>query len=158
MGWAPKQPATFLHEVLEPLRPLLARNEHELVTQCDEALAVLWGDHGLLTRLLQNLVGNAIKFTPRGGQIVVGINRAPAGNTIELRVRDSGPGIAAAALPYIFDRYYQAPADDRRDGNGLGLYFCRLVSEAHGGQIRAASQLGGGTTVTVVLPVRPPQD
>ncbi|MBC8077725.1 MAG: ATP-binding protein, partial [Chloroflexales bacterium] len=55
----------------------------------------------------------------------------------------------------IFDRFYQAPDGDRK-GNGLGLYFCRLAVEAHGGTIRAASQLGNGTTITAILPASPP--
>jgi signal transduction histidine kinase len=113
---------------------------------------IVWGDKTLLGRVVQNLVGNASKFSPRGGKINVSITLAPNGKDLELRVRDTGAGMSAAALPYIFDRYYQARDGDRR-GAGLGLYFCRLTSEAHQGSIRAASQIGSGTTITLVLPL-----
>ena len=154
--WQPMPTEVFVRDALESLRPLLNQNQHQLDMQIDPQAPVVWGDRSLLTRVVQNLVGNAIKFTPSHGQIIVGISRAPSGNEIELRVRDSGAGIAPAALPAIFDRFYQAPEGERKGGNGLGLYFCRLAIEAHGGYIRAASQLGSGTTITAVLPASPP--
>ena len=156
VAWQPMPAEVFMRDAVDVLRPLLAENHHQFEVQVDPQVRVVWGDQSLLTRVVQNLLGNAIKFTPAYGQIIVGISRAPSGKAIELRVRDSGPGIAPAALPSVFDRFYQARNVERKGGNGLGLYFCRLAVEAHGGEIRAASQLGSGTTITAVLPVSPP--
>lgn len=155
MVWVPIVPAALIKDAIEPLRSLLESQSQEMYISIDERVKVLWGDTTLLIRVLQNLIGNANKFTPRGGRIDVGVTLNPHGTSIELRVRDTGTGIAPAALPSIFDRYYQANGGDRR-GSGLGLYFCRLALEAHGGGIRAASQLGSGTTITALLPVKPP--
>ena len=147
-------PGALVAEALEPLQVLLDSLQQRVNVTIDERVRVLWGDTNLLCRVLQNLIGNANKFTPPGGRIDIGVTLDPKGSLIELRVRDTGSGIAPAALPYIFDRYYQAKEGDRR-GSGLGLYFCRLALEAHNGSIRAASQLGGGTTITALLPTRP---
>jgi signal transduction histidine kinase len=153
--WQPMYPAAFLAEALEPLRAVCQASDQTLEMQIDERVKIVWGDKTLLSRIVHNLVSNASKFTPQGGAIDVSITIAPSGKELELRVRDTGAGMSAAALPHIFDRYYQARDDDRR-GTGLGLYFCRLAAEAHRGSIRAASQLGSGSTITVALPLLPP--
>jgi signal transduction histidine kinase len=156
LTWEPLWPNTFLHEATHPLSQLLAENDQTLHLDIDRRVTLIWADRALLQRVIQNLVSNAIKFTPAGGTITVGVAPSPKGDQIEIRVRDSGQGIAPSALPYIFDRYYQARPGERR-GVGLGLYFCRLAVEAHHGQIRAASQIGQGTTITIILPIRPPR-
>jgi rsbT co-antagonist protein RsbR len=156
LAWQPIPPRSLVAAALEPLQLLGEVNGNQITVQVDERVKLIWGDKGLLVRVMQNLVGNAIKFTPQGGQISIGIVLAPSAKDIEIRVRDTGQGISAGALPMIFERYAQASGGDRR-GTGLGLYFCRLVSEAHGGTIRAASQAGSGTTITVVLPSVPPK-
>ncbi|GAB4118051.1 MAG: hypothetical protein OHK0050_24880 [Roseiflexaceae bacterium] len=155
LTWEPLRPNTFLHESTQSLSQLLAENDQTLSLDVDQRVALIWADRALLMRIIQNLVSNASKFTPSGGIIAVGMAPSPKGDQIEIRVRDSGQGIAPSALPYIFDRYYQARPGERR-GVGLGLYFCRLAIEAHHGQIRAASQIGQGTTITILLPNRPP--
>jgi signal transduction histidine kinase len=155
VNWYPIQPSALIAEAVEPFQAQLTINNQALVTQIDERVRVTWGDPTLLRRVIQNLLGNAIKFTPLGGRIDIGLTLTPKEDMVELRVRDTGSGIQPAALPYIFDRYYQAREGDRQ-GSGLGLYFCRLAIEAHRGTIRAVSQLGSGTTITVVLPVVPP--
>lgn len=153
--WQPMYPAAFLAEALDPLRAVCQASDQTLEMHVDERVKIMWGDKTLLARIVQNLVGNASKFTPQGGTIDVSIMTAPSGKELELRVRDTGAGMSAAALPHIFERYYQARDGDRR-GTGLGLYFCRLAAEAHRGSIRAASQLGSGSTITVTLPLLPP--
>lgn len=156
LTWQPIQPTALVTSALEPLQILSEQHNTQLTVQINEEVKLIWGDKALLTRVLQNLVGNAIKFTPPGGQISVEIALAPNGKMIEIRVRDNGAGISPSALPTIFERYMQAQSSDRR-GNGLGLFFCRLVCEAHSGTIRAASELGSGATITVVLPSGPPK-
>lgn len=145
----------LVEESLGPLRHQFMRQQHELSVRIDRRVRALWGDAVLLGRVLQNLLGNAAKFTPSGGQISISIAPVLGGTRIELTVRDNGPGIASTVLPYIFERYYQGSTRDQR-GSGLGLYFCRLATEAHGGSIRADSQPGEGTAITLSLPARPP--
>lgn len=116
---------------------------------------LVWGDNALLGRVLVNLVGNAIKHTPTGGTITIGAAAHPDGKHLELSVRDTGRGIPTADQGRIFERLAQVRNDDRGSGAGLGLYFCRLAAEAHGGTIRVNSQLGMGSTFTVTLPLRP---
>ncbi|MGZ3460603.1 MAG: sensor histidine kinase, partial [Archangium sp.] len=105
------------------------------------------------TRVLQvfgNLLGNAVKFTPDGGQLTVGA-RAHRGE-VHLWVRDTGAGIRPEALPHVFERYWQAKDAESR-GTGLGLYIAKGIVEAHGGRIWAQSQLGKGSIFTFTLPV-----
>jgi signal transduction histidine kinase len=113
---------------------------------------MLFCDGDLIVRVLQNLLSNAIRFTPSGGRIRLDAALVKPG-WAQFRVRDTGVGIASEALPYIFERYYRGNIHDRRS-NGIGLYFCRLAVEAHGGTIRADSQVGVGTTITLIVPLR----
>jgi signal transduction histidine kinase len=153
--WQLLEPHALLRDASAPLGLALEQGRLELRTEVDPSVVNLWGDEQLLRRVLQNLISNAAKFTPPGGQITVRVNPAPSGDAIEVHVRDTGAGIAPSAIGKIFDRYYQADMQARK-GNGLGLYFCRMAVEAHGGSIRAASQVGVGTTITFTLSSRPP--
>jgi heavy metal sensor kinase len=110
------------------------------------------GDAGWLERLLLNLLDNAIKFTPRGGSIVVAVSRADGRPVLE--VRDTGIGIAPEALAHVFDRFYQVdPARSSETGGvGLGLSLSRWIAQRHGATIDAASQPGSGATFTVRFP------
>lgn len=152
--WKPLKPHDLLDQAFETLDGQLAANELNAYRHVDEGINTFWGDESLLCRAIQNLLVNAVKFTAPGGRIDAGITLAPTGELIELRVRDTGRGIVPSAQPYIFDRYYQGQDQDRR-GSGLGLYFCKLVAAAHGGSIRLESQVGVGTAITMILPIRP---
>jgi len=112
----------------------------------------LKADEDLLLQLLLNLLDNAIKYTPPGGQVTVGWNLR--GRQVELWVRDTGIGIASQHLPHLFDRFYRVDKARARaeGGAGLGLSICRWIAEAHGGSISAESAPGQGTTFRVVLP------
>ena len=109
---------------------------------------VIAADEEALTQLLLNLVGNAIKFTPKGGSVHVAVTDAAA--DVELTVRDSGPGIPAADLNRIFEPYQQA--HQGRNGSGLGLAIVKGLVEAHGGSISVDSEEGKGTCFVVRLP------
>ncbi len=114
-------------------------------------------DASRIRQLLLNLVTNAVKYTPNGGE--VGLALADLGHELVITVRDTGVGIAAGDLPHIFDRFYRAdPARSRagdRPGTGLGLAITKWIAEAHGGEIAVQSRPGRGTAFTVRLP-RPP--
>jgi two-component system sensor histidine kinase BaeS len=100
--------------------------------------------------VLDNLLANALSHTPRGGAVRVGAR--PCGDRIVLAVRDTGSGIPPDDLARVFDRFWKA-ADS--GGTGLGLAIARGLVETHGGTIKAESQPGRGTTMTVTLPLRP---
>jgi signal transduction histidine kinase len=106
------------------------------------------GDEERLHQLVVNLGANAIRFTPRGGRVVVRLIDADA--ELELQVEDTGVGIPADALPHIFDAYRQAHRE--RGGTGLGLAIVRGIVDAHGGRVTAESQEGKGSRFTVLLP------
>jgi signal transduction histidine kinase len=113
------------------------------------------GDPTRLRQLLLNLVSNAIKYTPRGGQVTLSLTRE--GDRATLTVQDTGIGIASNDLPFLFERFWRADRvrsrAGERTGFGLGLAISQYIVQAHGGTIVAASRLGRGTTFTVVLPV-----
>ena len=109
-------------------------------------------DRRLLRRAIENLLSNAVKFSPAGN--VVQLNAARMGNLIEISVADRGGGVPVVARDGLFQKFggvYTRKASDRR-GFGLGLYFVRLVAEAHGGRISATDHPEGGTVMTMTLP------
>src|SRR5260221_113201 len=117
--------------------------------------AMVDGDARRLRQLFLNLVTNAIKYTPRGGRVELSLSRR-AGDEAAFTVRDSGIGISAADLPYVFDRFWRADRPRSRGGErsgfGLGLAISQWIAQAHGGRITAQSRLGRGSVFTVILP------
>lgn len=108
------------------------------------------GNKELLNQVWLNLLDNAIKFTPEQGEIEVSMRRA--GEQIEISIRDNGAGISPAALPRIFDKFYQQDTSHAAAGNGLGLTIVRRIINLHDGTIRCDSVPLQGTTFTVLLP------
>ncbi|MFG2223466.1 sensor histidine kinase [Streptomyces sp. NPDC048644] len=104
-----------------------------------------------LARLLSNLLDNAAKFSPPGGPVAAGLAVVPGG--VELTVRDHGPGIAAADLPHVFDRFYRADAARALPGSGLGLAMARQIARAHGAVLTAEAAPGGGACFRLRIPV-----
>jgi signal transduction histidine kinase len=121
----------------------------------DDSLIGEW-DRARLERVLDNLIGNAIKYSPNGGDIVLTVCREPStdGDTAVLSVRDRGLGIPAADLPRVFDRFHRGGnVVGRVAGTGIGLAGVRQIVEQHGGVITVESREGAGSTFTVRLPV-----
>ncbi|MEP7000097.1 MAG: HAMP domain-containing sensor histidine kinase [bacterium] len=118
--------------------------------------AIVDGDARRLRQLFLNLITNAIKYTSRGGNVEISLSRL-LGNEIAFTVRDSGIGISAADLPYVFDRFWRADRarsrGSERSGFGLGLAISQWIAHAHGGRLTAQSRLGRGSVFTVVLPM-----
>ncbi len=113
---------------------------------------VVTGDPDRLEQLLGNLLDNAIKYAPAGGQVVVAVWQN--GDWAAFSVTDNGPGIPAAQLPVVFERFYTSHGSS--GGTGLGLAIAREIARAHGGDITATSQAGVATTFTMKLPLRQP--
>lgn len=110
------------------------------------------GDYNRLTRTLDNLIGNAVKFSPQGGTVVVRVTRDAARNCAVVSVSDEGIGIPADRMPFLFERFFRAHRG-RFDGSGLGLYNVQQIVHAHNGQVWAESEEGRGSTFTFTLPL-----
>ena len=116
---------------------------------------VVMGDRTRLRQLFLNLVTNAIKYTPAGGKVELGLGRHP--DNVTFAVRDTGIGISAADFPHIFERFWRADRVrsrmSERGGFGLGLAISQWIAQAHGGSLTASSRLGRGSLFTVTLPL-----
>ncbi|BCS31213.1 two-component sensor histidine kinase [Luteitalea sp. TBR-22] len=121
-----------------------------LSAEADEALVVM-GDMTRLRQALVNLIENAVKYTPPGGQVEV--QAQGAGDHVVVSVRDTGDGIPPEDLPHVFDRLYRGERSRSTRGLGLGLSLVKAIVEAHGGQVSLRSAVGEGTRAEVVLPL-----
>lgn len=110
-------------------------------------------DERRLERVVTNLIGNAIKYSPQGGPIEVTIDTTSGGSRARLAVRDFGIGVPAEDLPTLFEPFFRARNVGRVSGTGIGLANARSIVEAHGGEIAVESEVGRGTTITVGLPL-----
>jgi signal transduction histidine kinase len=141
----------LIGEVVEEFRPLLERGGQTWTGITGSAAdAVVTGDPKRLTQVLSNLLGNAIKFTPAGGEISAEIVTTP--RFVEVSIRDTGVGIAAPALATLFGRYTRA--EHAVGGTGLGLMIVKEIVEAHGGVVGVESALGQGSRFWLRLPRR----
>ena len=110
----------------------MSRPRRERGAAGHEDQALVMGDADRLKQLLINLVINAIKHTPYGGDVTISLYRDP--KWVRVIVADTGRGIAPTALPHIFERFYQAEESDKHHGTGLGLSIAQWIAEAHGGR------------------------
>lgn len=115
------------------------------------ALPEAMGDEQRLVQVLANLLGNALRFTDRGGEVSVGAARS--GGFVEIVVRDTGAGIPASELPRIFERYWTVRRNAPKGGTGLGLAIARGIVEAHGGRLWAESEVGKGSSFRFTVPI-----
>jgi len=147
----PTDLAALINETMAAFQAQAGAAGVRLAAELPEQAPLLSLDPLRLHEVLSNLIANALRYTPAGGEIRVRYTLHSAGENPVARVAvsDTGPGIAAADLPYVFERFYKA-----RDsgGSGLGLAIARRLVEAHGGTIEAISPLEGGTTIRITLP------
>jgi signal transduction histidine kinase len=115
------------------------------------------GDPLQLRQAFRNLIGNAIKYTPEGGTIVLSLEKDEA--FLRVHIKDTGYGIPASDLPHIFDRFYRVRNNGHDDieGNGLGLAIVKSISEKHGGQVRVESEVSKGSCFILSLPLFEPK-
>jgi PAS domain S-box-containing protein len=145
----PLDPSSIINDAVELLRPIANASSLTLDADIAPETPKVAADPARVQQVLSNLVGNAIKFTPSGGRIVLRAN--PGENEARFAVADTGPGIAPDQLPHIFGRFWQGKRSDRR-GIGLGLTIAKGIVEAHGGRIWVESQLGHGSSFFFTLP------
>ncbi|HSP99067.1 MAG TPA: ATP-binding protein [Candidatus Dormibacteraeota bacterium] len=127
-----------------------------LQAQVDPDLPLLVLDTVQMERVIANLLGNAIKFTPAGGRVRLNARRQRG--AVLLDVADDGTGIPPEELPRLAEPHFRGVRSRGIDGAGLGLFIVRAVVEAHGGTLRIVSTVGEGTAITVALPVEPPPE
>ena len=166
MNFGPVEAEMLVREVMARMLPQAQRHRVNLRTQIEQGQTLVAADSKQITRVLVNLVHNAIKFTPSGGTIVIGCQRLPESTLQSFFVRDSGIGIAPDDLARVFVRFYKVNQARSRGnfigpgggGSGLGLAIARHVVEAHGGRISASSDVGQGSTFTFTLPIIVPAE
>ena len=141
---------TLVSEVVETVEPLTQSKNLTVQSSGDDEL-VVHGNLDHLRRLVVNLLDNAIKFTPEFGRIAVTLERRE--NRARLRISDSGPGIAAADLPFIFDRFFRGNGL-KTNGSGLGLSLCREIVQLHHGEIDVHNNPEKGCEFVVTLPLK----
>jgi signal transduction histidine kinase len=142
------RPETLLDDIWRAHWHLASASSLELRREVQAGLPEISVDPDKIGRVFGNLIGNAVKFTPAGGRIIIGA--APDDGRVRFWVADTGRGIDAESLVHVFNRRWQA-GDDRR-GAGLGLAIAKSIVDAHGGRIWAESTIGRGTTIFFTLP------
>jgi signal transduction histidine kinase len=145
----PCEAATLVTEVLTAIEPRVAAKRLRLHRRFARAPAPVFVDARRILQVLFNLVGNAVKFTPRNGSITVSVERRGAETAFS--VKDSGPGIGPEQIAHVFERFWRGE-DASGSGTGLGLTIARGIVEAHGGAIWIESELGHGANVVFTLP------
>jgi PAS domain-containing protein/anti-sigma regulatory factor (Ser/Thr protein kinase) len=129
----------------------------ELGFEVQDGMPMAYIDRKYLHRAVSNLLQNAVKYTPRGGKVLVKAWRSgeTGGGPIVLEVTDTGPGIPEDEAPRVFEKYYRSPKVMGSKGTGLGLYIVKTVAEAHGGRVEVESEPGNGSTFRLFIPVKP---
>jgi PAS domain S-box-containing protein len=139
----------LLKEAADIFDPVMVDAELRFTRRLDDTPTILADRHRLL-QVLSNLIGNAVRFTPHGGEIV--LSSRIVEDMLRIGVKDTGPGVAPEDVPRLFERYWQAPRL-LRAGSGLGLYIAKGIVEAHGGEISVDSEIGKGSEFWFTVPV-----
>jgi signal transduction histidine kinase len=148
----------LVYEIVETLRPIATERSITLKAMAPELWVLVWADRDKITQVLMNLIGNAIKFTPPQGRVVVSTIRNGK-EWVQVSVEDTGPGISAQEKEKIFDKFYQVAGEEKQKpkGTGLGLAISKSLVELHGGKIWVESEPGRGSTFSFTLPTSDPQ-
>jgi two-component system phosphate regulon sensor histidine kinase PhoR len=144
--------AAVINQVLSALQPLVDKKRIQLKTDIGEELPKLRGDEDKIKSVVTNLVNNAIKFTPEGGQVSICIQHRA--EELMMCISDTGIGISKKELPKIFGRFYRVYRPGTQiQGTGLGLAIVKEIVMIHGGRIEVESEVGKGASFTVFLPL-----
>ena len=141
----------LLRDCVSVMKPQADKKNIQVELDAPAGLPVVEGDAGRLKQVLMNLLSNAIKYTAPGGR--VNARAGQRNDSVQVAIEDTGRGIPEQDLPHIFDKFYRvADSEGWATGTGLGLSIAKEIVEVHGGQIDVVSQVGVGTTVTLVIP------
>ncbi len=154
---------SFVREVTDSFRSFAVAKKIDIRLHTTHPRADLCFDPGMLEKVLYNILYNALKFTPEGGEVTVRLDllpEVPPHTRLEISVKDTGPGMSAEARARAFDRYYTDPENKGKGtaGTGIGLALVRELTELSGGETELRSSPGAGSTFTVRIPVSPPDD
>ena len=143
----------LIKEAAESLRPVATEKLIQLNVICADPRVIAWADRDKVIQVLMNLIGNALKFTPLRGDVIVAVTKNDA-SWVQISVTDSGPGIPEEEVNKVFDRFYQIDqaGKQKTQGTGLGLAISKALVEMHGGKIWVESEAGKGSTFCFTLP------
>jgi histidine kinase len=141
-----------LRGTADRLRQLAQEKAISVILEVPEDLPQVRADALRMEQVFTNLLGNALKFTPRGGQVTLTVQEFPS--EILVAIRDSGMGIPEEYLDRVFERFYRVPlpGGEKVEGTGLGLSICKAIVEEHGGRIWVQSAVGRGSTFAFTIP------
>jgi signal transduction histidine kinase len=142
----------LLREVAKQQQAEVAKKQLTLKLDLDEKLPDVYGDEAQIDRVFWNLIGNAIKFTPKEGAITV--SSSLTDGYVCVAVHDTGMGIPKDELPMLFTQFRRLKGAGKIEGTGLGLFIVKTIIEAHKGIVQADSEEGRGTTFRVHIPIR----
>jgi len=145
--------AMVVARVAEDMQPLAAASAIDLEADVTDEAAVAWCDEPRIRQVVDNLVQNAIKFSPANSRVT--LQARQDGDEVTVSVSDEGPGITSVEQGRVFDKFYRSPGSERLPGTGLGLPIARLIVELHGGHIWIESDGKSGTTVHFTVPGPP---
>jgi signal transduction histidine kinase len=147
----PTPPSILGRDALEAVQPIAENKHQKLLSTIPVDLPHIQVDSDMIRRVLVNLLENAVKFTPPGGHIELGAGLQ--GNSVRMWVEDDGPGIPNTDQDRIFNKFTRLNQDKSPQGFGMGLAYCRLAVEGHGGRIWVESQPGAGSKFCFTLPL-----
>ena len=148
-GKTPEWPSDRTIRLQDEIDLLAKEGNLTLEVEAPDNLPLVWADEGLIQRVLENLTSNALKFTPPGGW--VSLVACPLDDLLLIEVSDTGPGIPRELEGRLFQKFSSGPGP--KQGTGLGLAFCRLALEAHGGRIWVEKSSAQGTSVRFTVPL-----
>ncbi|HLA43511.1 MAG TPA: HAMP domain-containing sensor histidine kinase [Aggregatilineales bacterium] len=143
---------TIIEKVVNDMYSQAELQKIALITNFCDNLPMLPVDRGLMERVVQNLVGNALKFTPADGKITIATSTSDS--FVEIKISDTGSGVPEDQREVIFEKFGQVRQSDHKQGFGLGLAFCRMAVEKHGGKIHVEDAPGGGSMFVFTLPLQ----
>jgi hypothetical protein len=140
----------LLTETASGFNPQVKSKEQSFVLCLPPSLPIVWGDKKRINQVVQNLLSNAMKFTPAGGSIT--LRAEDEGDNLKVEVEDTGPGVPPEDQERLFEPYFRLKEHSRLPGVGLGLYLSRRLVELHGGRMEIKSKVGRGTNFSFFLP------
>lgn len=147
--------AKLIMEAIKAVQPSLDGRSQKVKTNLSASQPMVWVDADMILRVMINLLENAAKFSPVGGEVVV--NTVKEDGYVKVAVQDSGPGIPILDRERIFDKFTRLRGKDKAAGLGIGLAFCRMAVEGHGGKIWVESETNVGSTFFFTLPIAAPE-